>query len=322
MAASHATVTATAASATLSSLASALPATTLSLAKPRAPRAKANLTLVRDPVLRAPVDPVLKWAGGKARLLPELLARMPSATQWTGGYFEPFVGGAAVFLNLRPLRAVLSDVNPELVHLYTIVRDQVDALIEDLQRHTYERQYYYGVRALDPATLDPIERASRMVFLNRTCFNGLWRVNRRGEFNVPFGRYTNPTLCPVERLHAMSHALKDTELRHTDFEGAVAGARRGDFVYFDPPYVPLTRTANFTSYTANAFGLADQQRLAELFTTLGRRGVRCMLSNSDTPLVRELYAGHRLDQIMAPRAISRDPDNRQPVAELIIRNYA
>jgi len=290
-------------------------------AQPRAASAKPNLTLVRDPVARAPVDPVLKWAGGKARLLPELLARMPSASQWTGGYFEPFVGGAAVFLNLRPLRAVLSDVNPELVHLYTIVRDQVEELIEDLHRHTYERTYYYGVRALDPATLPPIERASRMVFLNRTCFNGLWRVNRRGEFNVPFGRYTNPTLCPVQRLRAVSNALKDTELRHTDFAGAVAGARKGDFVYFDPPYVPLTRTANFTSYTATSFGLEDQHRLAQLFTALGRRGVRCMLSNSDTPLVRELYAGHRLDQIMAPRAISRDPENRQPVAELIVRNY-
>lgn len=267
------------------------------------------------------VEPILKWAGGKTRLMPELLARLPSPAQWTGRYFEPFIGGAAVFLQLLPRGAVLSDVNPELVHLYTTVRDDVEALIEDLGRHTYEREYYYGVRALDPATLPPIERASRMMFLNRTCFNGLWRVNRRGQFNVPFGRYTNPTLCPEDRLRAMSWALRDAEIRHTDFAGAVAGARRGDFVYFDPPYVPLTRTASFTSYTAHAFGLADQERLASLFTALGRRGVRCMLSNSDTPLVRELYAGHRIDQVLAPRAISRDPENRHPVAELIIRNY-
>lgn len=271
---------------------------------------------------RAPVEPILKWAGGKARLLPELVARLPGPRQWTTGrYFEPFVGGAAVFLHLRPRAAVLSDVNPELVHLYTIVRDRVDELIEDLGRHTYERQYYYGVRALDPASLPPIERASRMIFLNRTCFNGLYRVNRRGEFNVPFGRYTNPTLCPADRLRAASRALAGTELRHTDFEGAVAGARRGDFVYFDPPYVPLTRTASFTSYAAQDFGLADQERLATLFTDLGNRGVRCMLSNSDTPIVRDLYAGHRIDQIMAPRAISRDPENRRPVGELVIRNY-
>lgn len=269
-----------------------------------------------------PAEPILKWAGGKSRLMPELVRRLPSATQWTGRYFEPFIGGAAVFLHLQPRGAVLSDVNPELVHLYTTVRDDVEALIEDLGRHTYERQYYYGVRALDPATLPPIERASRMMFLNRTCFNGLWRVNRRGQFNVPFGRYTNPTLCPEDRLRAMSRALHDTEIRHTDFAGAVAGARRGDFVYFDPPYVPLTRTASFTSYTAEAFGLADQERLATLFTALGRRGVRCMLSNSDTPLVRELYAGHRIDQVLAPRAISRDPENRHPVSELIIMNYA
>ncbi len=268
-----------------------------------------------------PAEPVLKWAGGKSRILHELVPRLPRPSQWTGRYFEPFVGGAAVFLHLRPRRAVLSDVNPELVHLYTTIRDEVEALIEDLGRHTYDRQYYYAVRALDPAELPPIERASRMIFLNRTCFNGLWRVNRRGQFNVPFGRYANPTLCPEDRLRAMSAALAETEIRHADFERAVAGARRGDFVYFDPPYVPLTKTANFTSYAAGSFGLKDQERLAALFTALGRRGVRCMLSNSDTPLVRELYAGHHIDQILAPRAISRDPDNRRPVAEVVVRNY-
>ncbi len=294
------------------------------IAQPR-PLAVARLAAAAEvaPVraMPTPVEPLLKWAGGKSKLMPELMARLPNTRQWTGGYFEPFIGGAAVFLNLLPKRAVLSDVNAELVHLYTIVRDQPEALIADLHRHTYERQYYYGVRALDPTTLDPIERASRMVFLNRTCFNGLWRVNRRGEFNVPFGRYTNPTLCPADRLRAMSRALASAEIRHTDFEGAVKGARRGDFVYFDPPYVPLTRTASFTSYTAASFGLADQERLANLFTSLGQRGVRCMLSNSDTPLVRDLYAGHRIDQVLAPRAISRDPDNRHPVAEVIVRNY-
>ena len=284
--------------------------------------ARARLSVAAPAEVRAPVDPILKWAGGKTRLLPELITRLPGRTQWTTGrYFEPFVGGAAVFFHLRPTTSVLSDVNPELVHLYTIVRDQVEALIDDLGRHTYERQYYYGVRALDPASLPPIERASRMLFLNRTCFNGLWRVNRRGEFNVPFGRYTNPTLCPADRLRAASRALAGTELRHADFAGAVAGARRGDFVYFDPPYVPLTRTASFTSYAAQDFGMDDQARLAALFTDLGRRGVRCMLSNSDTPAVRALYEGHRIDRILAPRAISRDPDNRHPVGELIIRTY-
>lgn len=250
------------------------------------------------------------------------MARLPRAAQWTGGYYEPFVGGAAVFLRLRPPGAVLSDVNEELVHLYSVVRDDVEALIEDLGRHTYERQYYYAVRALDPAELSPIERASRMMFLNRTCFNGLWRVNRRGEFNVPFGRYTNPRLCPEERLRAMSVALADAEIHNVDFEDAVRSARRGDFVYFDPPYVPLSRTANFTGYTAGSFDLSDQERLARVFAALTRRGVRCMLSNSDTPLVRELYADFHLDQVWAPRAIARNPDARGPVPELIVRNYA
>jgi len=276
------------------------------------------------PLVPAPepdVAPVLKWAGGKTRLLPELVSRLPTPKQWTGAYHEPFVGGAALYLHLRPRRAHLSDANAELVTLYEVIRDDVEALIEDLGRHTHERGYYYAVRAQDAAHLSRVERASRFVFLNRTCFNGLYRVNRRGQFNVPFGRYDNPNLCPRERLRAVSRALQAATIGHRDFEDAMAGARRGDFAYFDPPYVPLTRTASFTSYTAGDFGEDDQRRLAELVRRLARRGVRCMVSNSDTPLVHELYAGLRIDRILAPRAISRSAETRKPVMELVIRSY-
>jgi DNA adenine methylase len=271
--------------------------------------------------LRESCEPILKWAGGKSRLLPEIVKRLPTRRQWTGGYFEPFVGGAAVFFHLVPERARLSDSNPELVHLYTVIRDDVEGLIQDLGRHLHDRTYYYAIRAIDPETLSPIERASRTIFLNRTCFNGLYRVNQRGLFNVPFGKYDNPNLCPADRLRAAARALRGVDIKQADFEEAVADARRGDFVYFDPPYVPLTPTASFTSYTASHFGVEAHRRLARVFTELGRRGVRCLLSNSDTPLVRELYAGHRIDRVLAPRAISRDGEGRKVVGEVLVRNF-
>ncbi|MFO0750197.1 MAG: DNA adenine methylase [Myxococcota bacterium] len=294
---------------------------------PRAARiTAATPTSVRAPTVVHPhldehVQPIVKWAGGKTRLLPELVSRMPSKREWTGRYFEPFMGGAALFMHLLPRNAQLTDMNAELVNLYEVVRDDVESLVDDLRHHAHEREYYYAVRALDAARLGRIERASRFIFLNRTCFNGLYRVNRRGQFNVPFGRYDNPNLCPEDRLRAVSRALADTAIAVADFEDAVADAKRGDFVYFDPPYVPLTRTANFTSYTAGDFGEGDQRRLADVVRRLGKRGVRCMLSNSDTPFTRELYAGLRIEAVMAPRAISRAAETRRPVSELLVRTY-
>lgn len=313
--------------------AKAQPNTTTAPARsPRAP-----LTLVRDLAQPAPVEPVLKWAGGKTRLLPELLSRLPASFMAaqavaavagstrarrprTPRYFEPFAGGAALFFHLRPQLAQLTDCNEELIHLYRVVRDDVEGLIDELSQHPHDRTHFYSVRAQNPHELPPTERAARMVFLNRTCFNGLWRVNKRGEFNVPFGSYTNPTICPEDRLRAASQALAGVSLEVMDFEAATRDAKAGDFVYFDPPYVPLTRTANFTAYTGLGFGLPEQQRLADLFTRLTARGVHCMLSNSDTPLVRELYAGHRIDRVLAPRSISRDATRRDAVGEVIVTN--
>ena len=265
-----------------------------------------------------PVSPILKWAGGKTRLMSELIARLPES--WNG-YYEPFVGGGALFFRLGPSPARISDLNYELVNVYTVTRDRVNALMAALQGLEYDRDTYYGMRALDPESLDPVARAARMIYLNRTCFNGLYRVNRRGQFNVPMGRYRDPVICQTERLLKASARLQQADIVEAGYADAVSDASEGDFIYFDPPYQPLTSTANFTSYTAGAFDEDDQAALAKTFTELGERGVRCMLSNSDTPLIRDLYEGQEIDQVMAPRAISRTASGRSAVAEVIVRNY-
>lgn len=271
-----------------------------------------------QPERHQPASPVLKWAGGKTRLMKELVSRLPE--RWTG-YYEPFVGGGALFFHLGTTPSRISDLNEELINVYTAVRDRVDALMGALQSLTYDRESYYGMRGLDPDTLDPIERAARIIYLNRTCFNGLYRVNRRGQFNVPMGRYRDPVICQTDRLLQASARLEGVEIVHAGYAEAVSGTIEGDFVYFDPPYQPLSATANFTSYTAGAFDENDQAELAAIFTALGERGVQCLLSNSDTPLIRDLYAGHRIDQVMAPRAISRTAGGRAAVAEVLVRNY-
>ena len=274
--------------------------------------------VARQQPVREEAGPVLKWAGGKSRLLEQLLPLLPERVD---RYFEPFFGGGAMFFRLQPGRALLSDLNEELVNVYACVRDRVEELIAHLGRHRYEPNYYYRQRALDPASLPALERASRTIYLNRTCFNGLYRVNRRGQFNVPIGRYDNPTICHPDRLRAVSGVLRGVDIWAADYQDALEEAQAGDFVYFDPPYQPLTRTANFTSYTATDFGEADQRALAASAAALDRRGVRWMLSNSDTPLVRELYAPFRLDTVVAPRAISRSPAGRAGVTEVVARNY-
>ena len=267
---------------------------------------------------RESAEPVVKWAGGKARLVPQIRPLFP---QLWGRYYEPFLGGAAMFFALQPGGAVLTDVNEDLITLYQVIQDDVEALIADLYRHRYEKTYYYDMRAKDPATLSRVQRASRTLYLNRTCFNGLYRVNRRGQFNVPFGRYTNPTIVDEDRLRAVSAALEGCTVAHMDYTSATATAKRGDLVYFDPPYFPLTRTSNFTSYTKGDFGPDDQRHLAELFDDLTARGVACVQSNSDTEFIRDLYGHHQIHTVTARRAISRDPSSRGTVTEVVICNF-
>lgn len=280
----------------------------------------------------AAVRPFVKWAGGKGQLLPELSRRLPRQFH---RYHEPFVGGAALFFHLHNagrLRhgAVLSDFNPELVLCYQVVRDDPEQLIVALRQHEryrLDREYFMDVRSWDRrpdfAQRSPVERAARMIFLNRTCYNGLYRLNNKGQFNAPFGYYKNPLICDPENMRAASTALKHTELLVGDFGDAAARAAPGDLVYFDPPYVPMSATASFTHYTGQTFGPNDQRRLAHLFDDLMARGVYVMLSNSHTPLSRELYAAHAVSTsiVFASRKINCDGRKRGSVEELIVCGY-
>lgn len=238
-----------------------------------------------------------------------------------GRYIEPFVGGAALFFALRPKRARLSDVNPELVNCYTAVRDDVEGVIAALGEHVHDRDHYYDVRALDPDTLPPAERAARTIFLNRTGFNGLYRVNKSGRFNVPFGRHRNPKICDEENLRACSRALRGVTIEVADFASVERVAKPGDLVYFDPPYVPLSKTSDFTSYSAGGFGWEQQEKLAKLFSSLSAKGVQVMLSNSDVPSLRKLYSGFSLNIVHATRAINSVASRRGKVAELVVQGH-
>ncbi|MBK8254467.1 MAG: DNA adenine methylase [Polyangiaceae bacterium] len=278
--------------------------------------------------LRTPGDdkdalrPFLKWVGGKRALLPVLNANSPKTF---GRYHEPFVGGGAVFFNLAqrkalPKGAVLSDNNERLIRAYRGVRDSVEHVISLLQEYPYEKNFYLAMRErpIDAAT--DAEVAAWFIYVNRTGFNGLYRVNQKNQFNVPFGDYTNPKICDAENLRACAKALSQAELRCEPFDLVAERAAPGDFVYFDPPYVPLSTTSSFTSYTANGFGHAHQQKLANVARSLKARGVHVLLSNSSAPLVRELYSeGFATIEVHAARSVNSRGDGRGKIVELLMR---
>lgn len=263
-------------------------------------------------------QPVLKWAGGKRRLVPDILAALP---QRIDTYYEPFLGGGAVFFALavegRFRRAVLSDQNPDLVSVYEAIRDDVEGVIDVLSVMRHSEAEYYRVRSSRPRTRT--RRAARIIYLNKTGYNGLYRVNRSGTFNVPFGRYARPKICDPDNLRAVSRALEGVDVRVVDFEGAVAGARAGDAVYFDPPYVPVSLTSNFTSYHNEPFGSEEHRRLARLFADLAERRIAVVLSNSDTPETRELYRPFECQLVRVRRSINSNARARGPVSELLVR---
>jgi DNA adenine methylase len=263
--------------------------------------------------------PFLKWAGGKSRLLQQYQPYLPDKAQ-IGRYFEPFLGSAALFFHLQPHAAYLADVNENLVEIYEVVQRNVEELIQVLGIYQNNEMEYYRVRSQNRDELNKVERAARLIYLNRTCYNGLYRENKKGEFNVPFGRYKNPKICNTTRLRKASQALQEVAFQVADFEVAVEPAGSGDFVYFDPPYVPLNATSSFTSYNRYGFGAADQRRLAATFQRLTSRGCGVMLSNSSAPLVYELYGGkgYRVIEIEARRSINSNGDGRGPVTELLI----
>jgi DNA adenine methylase len=276
---------------------------------------------------RVEAKPFLKWAGGKQQLLTQLEQYLPA--HFTR-YIEPFVGGGAVFFHLwhtgrLPEQVILADTNAELINTYHVVRDHLAELLDVLARHkqNHSREYYYQIRSLDrqPEALTAIERAARMIYLNKTCYNGLYRVNRKGQFNVPLGSYRQPQILYSEALTAASAALQQVDLQIRDFHTWSAIGRAGDFFYFDPPYHPLSKTANFTSYTAGAFRAEDQGKLADVFTKLTAQGCLCMLSNSATPLISELYGPFQLQTVLANRAINSDANGRKRIPEVVVMNY-
>ena len=259
--------------------------------------------------------PFIKWAGGKKQLLAQILPHVPSRFN---AYHEPFLGGGALFFALRPQRAWLSDGNQELIDTYRAVQTDVEAVIRGLRSLYNDEEHFYRLRAIDPARLSLPARAARFIYINRTCFNGLYRVNRAGQFNVPFGRYLRPTICNALNLRSAADALRGQALDGRSFENVEARARPGDLVYFDPPYVPASKTANFVGYTAAGFCARRQEALASLFSRLVRRGVHALLSNADTPWVRELYRDYVLVPVRARRAINCRPELRQEVGEVLV----
>lgn len=281
------------------------------------------------------MKPLLKWAGGKRHIAPLVHSRFPE--NWNSGrYYEPFLGGAAIFLHVTPQNAVLADVNAHLVKFYTDVQTDPQLLVSQIREigrkfnefdektieGMEEKQlYFYDLRAQFNSSLTSPEHSALMFALNKLCFNGLYRENSKGAFNVPFGKkkifpsFTDDEFLEVSRL------LTDIEIHNCDFEAAVGSSKAGDFVYFDPPYVPIDATAHFTSYSASGFGIEDQKRLAALMFELAERGVKALLSNSATELTREIYAGLNSDTISAPRMVSAKGSSRKPVDELLIMNF-
>jgi DNA adenine methylase len=267
-------------------------------------------------------QPFVKWAGGKSQLLSQMSGFLPHHFDL---YFEPFVGGGAVFFHLRPRRAVISDANFELINAYRIIRDDLDSIIaelDELQEKRISRRLYELHRKKNPDKLSKVERAARFIFLNKTCYNGLYRVNRKGDFNVPFGKYSRmPKLYEGANLTEIRKILGSTEIEYAGYETALGRASEGDFVYLDPPYSPDPKSQGFTSYTKESFSEVDQSRLATRFKDSDRRGCLLMLSNSDTRHVRDLYSEFTIERLKAGRMINCIGSERTGYNELLILNY-
>lgn len=272
--------------------------------------------------LKEETYPIVKWVGGKRQLMFELQKNMP---EYYNRYFEPFIGGGALFFYLQPDNAYISDMNEELINLYQVVRDNVDGLVADLQKHDISKEYFMEIRNIDRTeeyqNWSNIQKASRFIYLNRTCFNGMYRVNSKGEFNVPFGHYKNPRILDENNLINCSNLLQRTEIKHADFSEILKKVKKGDFVYFDPPYVPLSETSSFTSYTKDGFDMDMQLSLRDVCDELDSMGVKFLLSNSDTQFVNELYENYNIKKVFASRQINANADGRGKITEVLVRNY-
>ena len=268
--------------------------------------------------------PIVKWAGGKTKIINQFAKYIPKDFN---NYHEPFVGGGALFFYLIPnliekrKKGYLSDSVEELINLYQTIKNDVHNLINETNKHVYQKEYYYHVRSLNPLELSDLERASRVLYLNRTCFNGLYRVNKKGQFNVSFGDYVNPVIVDETALRNANQAFQHAEIFCSDFEVVLDNAKEKDFVYLDPPYVPLSTTSDFTKYTPNAFNVNDHKRLKVVFESLKAMGCFVMLSNSDTDYTRELFSDYNIKTVNATRAINSNTARRGAIKELIILSY-
>ncbi|NPA53163.1 MAG: DNA adenine methylase [Aquificae bacterium] len=272
-------------------------------------------------VLTHKPKPFVKWAGGKRQLIKILKFYLPIEYKT---YIEPFVGGGALLFETLPKKAIINDINAELINAYNVIKNNVDELIESLKYHKNEKNYYYYIRSLDPDKLTPIERASRFIYLNKTCFNGLYRENSKGKFNVPFGNYKNPKIVDEENLKAISEYLNtyDIKIFNGDYKEVCELAEKGDFIYFDPPYYPLNKTASFTKYNKYDFTEKDQIELANLFKELDRKGCYILLSNSNTNFIRKLYKDYEIIELEANRFINSKGDRRgKSKIEVLIKNF-
>jgi len=275
--------------------------------------------------------PFLKWVGGKGQLLDQLLPYFSIARQDEGAYFEPFFGGGAAFFALSPVTGQINDVNKALMGAYTNVRDVVDDVVDLLRVLEAEylalgadarQEYFYDRRKeYNSEQHDTVRKTALLIFLNKTCFNGLYRENRKGEFNVPHGRYANPTICDETTLRVTSKALKHVKISSGSFADAVKDAKAGDFVYFDPPYHPLNPTSSFTSYSVDDFSEDDQRHLKEVVDNLTKRGVKVALSNSDSQFINELYKDYRIEKVLAGRSINSIASKRGKITEVLVLNY-
>ncbi len=280
------------------------------------------MILVRKLTQKTRPHPFLKWAGGKRQLLPQMEVHFP---KHYNRYIEPFIGGGAVFFHLLPENSIVSDNNPDLINCYKVIKEDVEGLIKSLKKHRYEKNYYYEIRALDRdvkkfAELSDVEKASRSIYLNKTGYNGLYRVNSKGLFNVPFGRHKNPKICDETNLRNVSQILKKVEIFLGSFEICLDFAEKDDFIYFDPPYFPLSDTALFTSYTKNSFDRSSQIKLFEVFKELNNRGCNLMLSNSYSEFILDLYKDFKIITLKAKRNINSNSQKRGLINEVLILN--
>ena len=271
------------------------------------------------------VAPVVKWVGGKRQLIDDLTPLFPKKIT---AYCEPFVGGGAVLFSLQPKIAYVNDINAELINIYEVIRDDVDALIAALSEHKNEEKYFYSIRDWDRDSetylqRSKVQRAARIIYLNKTCYNGLFRVNNAGEFNAPYGHYKKPNIVSAPTLRAVSNYFQSTQLTftNTDYAEVLSTVPKGTFVYLDPPYDPVSDTANFTGYTRGGFDRTEQVRLRECCDELTRRKIKFMLSNSATEFIREQYADYDITPVRAKRAINSNASKRGHVDEVVIRNY-